>query len=60
MSEVVVQQRACSDSRSTVLARCLQPSHRCGYYENLELKKKTSAQGKRLIATLPASDPWTE
>ncbi len=30
------------------------------YYENLELKKKASAQGQRRIATLPASGPWLE
>ncbi|MGV9654879.1 hypothetical protein [Streptomyces sp. NPDC003554] len=30
------------------------------YYENLELKKKTSVQGQRRIAVLPASDPWLE
>ncbi|MFJ7770871.1 hypothetical protein ACIQ1J_21230 [Streptomyces sp. NPDC097107] len=30
------------------------------YYENLELKKKTTSQGQRRIAALPASGPWLE
>lgn len=30
------------------------------YYENLELKKKTSHQGQRRIAALPVSGPWLE
>ncbi|MFE7612305.1 hypothetical protein [Streptomyces celluloflavus] len=29
-------------------------------HENHELKKKTSLQGERRIAALPASSPWLE